>query len=109
MEKLAIGGATTQTRSAATATKGVRNITNRILMQIIFLWAGRVSQLRRNLVRLLELRARFRLLSFLMKGQCKIIVRFGIARLEGYSLNKLSPCPGEIARLQQHQPKIVVS
>jgi hypothetical protein len=46
------------------------------------LWVGSVSQIRRNLVRLLELRARFRLLSFLMKGQCKIIVRFRIAWLE---------------------------
>ncbi len=38
------------------------------------LLALRILQLRRNLVRLLELRARFRLFSFLMKGQCKIIV-----------------------------------
>jgi hypothetical protein len=49
---------------------------------ILSLWVGSMSQLRRNLVRLLELRARFHLLSFLMKGQCKIIVRFRIAWLE---------------------------
>src|SRR5438552_13294049 len=110
MEKAAIGDATSQTPSAANAARGIRSISNRILVAIILslrVWG--VSQFRCNLIRLLELSARFRLLSFLMKGQRKIIVGFGIARLEAHSLTELCPCLGDIPRLQQHQPKIVVS
>src|SRR2546422_873336 len=110
MEKAAMGDATSQTASAANAARGVRSISNRILVAIILslrVWG--VSQFRPNLIRLLELGARFRLLSFLMKGQTEIIVCFGIARLEAYGLTKLCPCLGDIAGLQQHQPKIVVS
>src|SRR6266566_10099639 len=102
MEKAAVGDATSQTASAANAARGVRSISNRIFVAIIFLRAlraGRVPQLRRNLKRLLKLGARFRLLSFLMKGQCKIIVGFGITRLEAHSFTKLCPCLGDIARL----------
>src|SRR5713101_4990700 len=105
MEKAAMGDATSQTASSATAARRVRSISNRIFVAIIFLRAlraGRVSQLWRDLKRLLELGARFRLLSFLMKGQSEIIVCFGIARLEAYGLTKLCPCLGDIAGLQQH-------
>ena len=43
-----------------------------------------------------------------MEGQCKIVVRFRIARLEAHSLDKLRLRHADVARLQQHQPEIVV-
>src|SRR6202040_2577387 len=70
---------------------------------------GRVAQLRCNFVRLLELCARLLLFSFLMEGQCKIVVRFRIARLEAHSLDKLRLRHADVPRLQQHQAEIVVS
>jgi hypothetical protein len=65
-----------------------------------FLLAGSLSQLRRNLVRLLELRAGFRRLPCLMKGQCKIVVRFRIAWLEANRFCKLRLSFGVSASLQ---------
>jgi len=49
------------------------------------------------------------LLSFLMGGQCKIVVRFRIARLEAHRLDKLRLRHADVARLHQHQPEIGVS
>jgi len=60
-----------------------------VRMEINSLLAGRISQLRRNFVRLLELRTGLLLLSFLMEGQCEIKMRFRIEWLEAHSLDKL--------------------
>ena len=76
-----MGVATWQTASAPNDSTGVNKHNNGILpnrMMIFFSAGRRVPQFRRNFVRLLKLRARLRLLSFLMKSQSQIIMRFGI-------------------------------
>src|ERR1700756_3434212 len=71
--------------------------------------ARRVSEFRRNLESSLELGARLCLLSLLTKGQGEIVVGFRIKRLQAPRLGKFRLRRADVARLQSHQPKIVVS
>src|SRR5690242_7188531 len=82
-------GDTTPLAFQITAAVAARTSSSKFRANSIRLRARRVSQFRCNLVCLLELHARLYLLSFLMKSQGEVVVRFSIARLEADRIEEL--------------------